>query len=77
MRKRSQLAPFDNVPRLLSRALKAHIKRFPPSKRPKARTLPAWQQDISRAVVKMEGYSQEQLAENGEVEHDGQDGDEE
>lgn len=77
MRKRSQLAPFDNVPRLFTRALKAHIKRFPPSKRPKARTLPAWQQNISHPVVEMEGYSQEQLAENGEVEHDGQDGDEE
>lgn len=46
-----------------------HIKRFPPSKKPKARAWPVWQQDNSRGVVEMEGYSVEEVAETKDGEH--------
>lgn len=44
------------------RALKTHTTEFPPTKKPKARALPAWQVELSGAVNEMEGYSQGELA---------------
>ncbi|KAF7980222.1 hypothetical protein HWV62_39335 [Athelia sp. TMB] len=70
------LAPAEQarkISKIFARALEEHTKKFPAVKKPMSRALPAWQEDLSRAVIEMESYSQGELGEAAQ----GEDSDEE
>ncbi|KAJ7476790.1 hypothetical protein FB451DRAFT_1366381 [Mycena latifolia] len=58
---------------IFEEALKNHLQRCKPKKKKKSRTqLPNWQQEISRTVEEMEGYTLEELAEEEELTGEGE-----
>lgn len=53
--------------RIFGKALAKHTTRFPALVKPQSRALPAWQEELSRAVTEMESYSQGDLGESAEA----------
>lgn len=58
---------YSSPHRIFLRALTKHTNTFPAVLKPQTRTLPAWQEELSRAVVEMESYTQGDLGASGET----------
>lgn len=55
---------------IFERALTQHKIKFPPKVKPKTGRPPAWQKAVSQAVIEMENYSQDDLADGPAREDD-------